>query len=322
MKKDKKLKILLSCLYYGDLTGSELYVYELAKNLKLLDHDVSILSTRIGGPLVEKSKELGIKLFDFNSPPGYVFCSAWGDVEYNGKMFGCKPQTFVKVDKIEFDIIHTQHVPVTNTILKLYPRIPKISTIHSEVINLENPIIHDDIKKYIAIRPEIKDHIIKNFSISKKNVEVVYNPFDFDRFNLLETKDDGYLLFVGTLDYLRKSSIFDLVNYTKENNMEFWLVGKNYSDYLNKLLENDHVKYYDSCSDIEKFVKNCKETAGILLGRTTIEGWLCGKSGWIYDIDDKGNITSKTLNPPPKDIDKFDSKKVTSSIINLYKKII
>lgn len=318
----KKLKILLSCLSYSELTGSEVYVFELAKTLNNLGHDVSVLSSKIGGILTEKSESLGIKVYDFSRPPGYVYCSAWGDVEYKGKMYSCKSQTFVKVDKIDFDIIHTQHTPITQTILKLYPRIPKVSTIHSEVISLENPIIHDDIKKYIAIRPEIKDHLIKNFSISKKKIEVIYNPFDFERFNIKNTKDDGYLLFVGTLDYLRKSTLFDLAQYSKEKGIEFIIVGKDHGNYLIDLLKNKHVKHYDAVDSIEDYVKNCKETAGILLGRTTIEGWLCGKPGWIYDVDSKGEIISKTLNDPPSDLDKFDLTQITNNIINLYNKVI
>ena len=45
--------------------------------------------------------------------------------------------------------------------------------------------------------------------------------------------------------------------------------------------------------EIEKFVKECDETAGILLGRTTIEGWMCGKPSWIYKVDSGGFILSK-----------------------------
>ena len=58
------------------------------------------------------------------------------------------------------DLIHTQHKPITEHICRLYPNIPKISTIHSEVIDLEIPYVHESIKKYIAIRPEIKDYLI------------------------------------------------------------------------------------------------------------------------------------------------------------------
>ena len=59
-----------------------------------------------------------------------------------------------------------------------------------------------------------------------------------------------------------------------------------------------------------------------LLGRTTIEGWLCGKSGWIYNIDKEGNILSKNKNEVPSDVIKFDSLNVAKKIKQEYIKIL
>lgn len=58
------------------------------------------------------------------------------------------------------------------------------------------------------------------------------------------------------------------------------------------------------------------------MGRTTIEGWLCGKSGWIYQIDEQGNILSKDLKEVPSDVDKYKSENIVSEIIEEYKEII
>ena len=55
--------------------------------------------------------------------------------------------------------------PVAERILSMYPELPKISAIHSEVISLEDPVVDPTIKKYVAIRPEIKEHMINNFEI-------------------------------------------------------------------------------------------------------------------------------------------------------------
>ena len=204
----------------------------------------------------------------------------------------------------------------------MYPNTDKICTIHSEVIELENPVINEKIKKYICIRPEIQEHITTKFNIEKTNTEVIYNPIDTSRFNEKNTKDDDYVLFVGTLDYLRESTIKDLVDYTKEINKELWLVGENKSNYLEDLLKNKHVKHFEATSKVETFVKNCSETAGILLGRTTIEGWLCGKSGWIYNVDENGYILNKEKYNVPEDINKFDSLEVSKKIKEEYIKIL
>lgn len=290
----KKTKILIGCLLFRDLTGSEMYVFELAKGLLKHNYEVSIVSPHIGGILTNLAIDLGIKVYNFSTLPS----------------------------NYQFDLIHCQHVPITQKLIKLYPTTKKICTIHSEVNNIENPIQHFSIFKYIAIRPEIKKYIIDNFGISESQIEVIYNPIDNTRFNNSNVKDNGYLLFVGTIDYLRKNTILDLVEFTKNNNQEFWLVGKNHANYLQEVVSNPHVKYFDATSDVEKFVKNCSVTAGILLGRTTIEGWMCGKPGWIYDIDKDGNIKSKNLFDVPNDIEKFNSTNVIEKIKKEYEKIL
>jgi glycosyltransferase involved in cell wall biosynthesis len=204
----------------------------------------------------------------------------------------------------------------------MYPKMDKISTIHSEVISLENPVMDETIKKYVCIRPEIQKHITTNFSIPLENTEVVYNPIDTTRFNTKNIKDDGYILFVGSIDYLRETTIKDLVEYSKSINKELWLVGDNKSNYLSDLLVNSHVKYFESTNKVEFFVKNCSETAGILLGRTTIEGWLCGKPGWIYNVDENGYIIDKERYDVPEDVLKFDSIEVAKKIKQEYIKIL
>jgi glycosyltransferase involved in cell wall biosynthesis len=233
-----------------------------------------------------------------------------------------QPNVMYKMGEVDYDIIHTQHTPVTNQMCQMYPNIDKISTIHSEVIELENPVINESIKKYICIRPEIQSHIINNFNIELNNTEVIYNPIDTNRFNTKNIKDDGYVLFVGTIDYLRENTIKDLVEYSKSIVKELWLVGENKSNYLDELLINTHVKYYPATNKVESYVKNCSETSGILLGRTTIEGWLCGKPGWIYNIDDSGNILNKRRFDIPDDISKFNSNEVAKKIKEEYIKIL
>ena len=292
--KNKKLKVLIGCLFFREFTGSEMYVYELSKNLLKLNCEVHVISPNIGGPLTEISSDLGINIHTFLNPP----------------------------TNQKFDIIHGQHYPVVEALIKLFPNTPKICTIHSEVISLENPIQDISIFKYIAIRPEIKEHLINKFNILERQIEVIYNPIDENRFNTKDTTDNGYILFVGTIDFLRKKTILDLIEYSKSIGKELWIIGKNHSDYLDYIKTQSHVKYYEDIYNVETFVKGCSETAGILLGRTTIEGWMCGKSGWIYNVDNLGNIIDKQLHEPPLDIEIFDSSNVTKKIKEEYIKIL
>jgi len=316
---ESPLKVLLSCLFFKTFTGSEMYVYELARGLKKLNCDVTVLSD-IDGPLSKIAQQQGIKVLSFNDPPGYKLGDGKWSMNTPQGIQTSQPNMMYKIGEVNYDIIHTQHLPVTNQICQMYPNIDKICTIHSEVIELENPVINETIKKYICIRPEIQEHIINKFGIDKNNTEVVYNPIDTERFNTKNTKDNGYVLFVGTLDYLREATIKDLVEYSKEINKELWLVGENKSNYLEDLLNNSHVKYFGPTNKVESYVKNCSETAGILLGRTTIEGWLCGKSGWIYNVN--GYILNKEKHNVPDDVKKFEGLEVAKKIKEKYIKII
>lgn len=318
---DSPIKVLLSSLFFKTFTGSEMYVYELARGLKKLNCDVTVLSD-IEGPLSKLANQQGIKTLPFSNPPGFKLGDGkWGFNTPEG-FKPSQPNMMYKMSEVNFDIAHVQHNPISQRICDMYPNLPKLSTIHSEVIELENPYIHESIKEYVCIRPEIQKHIIEKFNINEDITQVIYNPIDTNRFNVKDTKSYPYVLFVGTIDYLRENTIRDLVDYSKSINKELWLVGENKSNYLPELLQNTHVKHFGATNKVEPYVKNCYETAGILLGRTTIEGWLCGKSGWIYNVDDRGQILNKEKHEVPSDVSKFDYMEVAKKIKEQYIKIL
>ena len=319
---NSKLKVLIACLFFQKFTGSEMYVYELSKNLIKLNCEVTIVASETNGPLVQMANKLGIIVKNIRETPGYKLGDGkWVVMTPEGPK-ASTPNNYYKISETHFDIIHCQHKPIVDIMNMLYPTVCKISTIHSEVIELENPVIHQSIKKYISIRPEIKQHIISNFNIPENMVDIVYNPIDEIKFSPKNTNSENSVLFVGSIDYLREKTIRDLVNYTSQNNKQLWLVGENKSNYLSEILKNSHVKHFGPTLEVDKYIHRCSETAGILLGRTTIEGWMCGKKGWIYDVDSFGNINKKELHEIPNDIDKFKSKSVSKSIKDLYVKIL
>jgi len=297
-----------------------LYVYELAKGLQKLNCDVTVISD-IDGPLTKLAKERGIKTVSHMNPPGYKMGDGqWGFQSPNGQVEPSKPGMFYKISDVSYDIIHTQHKPITERICQLYPDIPKLTTIHSEVISLEDPFLHESIKGFVAIRPEIKQYLEEKFELS--DVEIIYNPIDNEKFKPKNIKEENAILFVGSIDYLRENTIRDLVNESKKMGYELWLVGENKSNYLDELLENDHVKYFKPTWSVEFFIHKCKITAGIQLGRTTIEGWMCGKPGWIYSVDSSGGILDKKLHNPPSDIEKYFADGVCKKIKEKYIEIL
>jgi glycosyltransferase involved in cell wall biosynthesis len=204
----------------------------------------------------------------------------------------------------------------------MYPELDKIYSIHSEVISLEDPVKDPSIKKYIAIRPEIKSHMIDKFQIPEEMIDVIYNPIDNEKFKSTDIPSEDYVLFVGTIDYLRKESILDLMEYTREISKELWLVGENNGNYLDNILLEPHVKHFSSTWNIENYISKSFETAGVQLGRTTIESWMCGKPSWIYKVDSEGFILSKERFNPPSDIEKYFTMNVAQQIKNEYIKIL
>ena len=323
--KNNKLKVLIGCLNFNGYTGSELYVFELAKQLIKEGCDVSVCSN-IGQPLVSVANKLGIKMYNLQEPPGFKLGDGqWKLKSTEGEVVS-QPNTLYKLMDIDFDVIHLNHKPVTEHLLRLFPNTPVICSIHSEVISLEEPVVAPEIKKYIAIRPEIKEHIVDKFGIDSNNIDVIYNPIDSEKFKVIPSKEvrtKKRILFVGTIDYLRRGALQDLVNTTRDTNQELWIVGKKNDTYLEDMIINqDHVKYFEPTPNVEKYIQQCDETAGILLGRTTIEGWMCGKAGWIYNVDNTGNVLSKELHEVPSDIEKFNSSNVVKEIMKEYEAIL
>src|SRR5690606_1879647 len=79
----------------------------------------------------------------------------------------------------------------------------KINIVHSEY-DCETPLSHCD--GYVAIRPSIKDHIVKEHAIPEKKVQVIYNGVDLTRFRPIKKPKRDYKLMVApcTLDPLRE----------------------------------------------------------------------------------------------------------------------
>ena len=322
LRKKEKLNILIGCLNFNDFTGSELHVYELSRTLKKMGHKVTICSS-VGGDMESKAKNLGIELYPLNEPPGFKLGDGKSTFNTpNGQVHMKKDQLY-KIADIKFDVMHLHHKPITEHLLKLYPTTPVVCTIHSEVIDLEHPVKDDRITSYICIRPEIQDFIVSKFNIDKNKTEVIYNPFDTNRFKPypFPNTEKERILFVGTVDYLRQNTLLHLIEETEKNNQELWVVGKKRTNILDNL-NKDHVKYFEPAWSIENYLKQVHKTAGILLGRTTIEGWLCNRPGIIYQIDESGDVKSIENHEVPEDKHKFAADTIIKEILKQYEKAL
>lgn len=307
---DGKLKVLICCQFFKEYTGSEMSNYELSKELVKLGCDVTVISSLVGNPLMDKAKKNGVKVHSLSNIPNYV-----NDQE--GRFH------FVKTEA-EFDIIHINHKPIGEMILQLYPNTPAVMHVRSEVIPVfEEPIVHSAIKKYISIRESVTEYI-KTFGITDDQIIEIDNPFDTTRFNTnyIPIKNEKEtILFVGSIDHLRRGVVLDLILSTQDNNQELWVIGEDRTQmFVGR--NYPHVKYLGIKSNVEDYIKKCDFTAGIYRGRTTIEGYLCGKPGWIYVVDKEGNISDKKFTQVPNDLYKYDGKYSATQVLNTYNKVL
>ena len=288
------MNILVSCLNTNGLGGSELYHYELARELALAGHDVTLFTLR---PIVP-TDIVRIKLADYVK-----------QVDINTIDFDCYP-----------DIIISSQPEPTRYIIDAYPNVPIISIIHSE-IRSETPILDSNIKHYIGIRPSIVDMLINQYNIPSEKVSLIYNPIDTSRF--YPKNEESRLhritgIFIGeVLDPIRFKAVSHLVKSCVDQEYDLYIMSESRYDF-----GVPNVYYLDKRWDTEAVVDGMDFTAGILLGRTTLEGLCCNVPGFIYNINEHGDILSIDMVDPDEDIPECDSKVVASQIIELCNTII
>lgn len=281
------MKVLITCLSYCNLTGSELYIYELGKRLTELGHQV-LVSAIQHNPQSEIVKR---------SP-------------FSSVLMGEEPD-------FKPDIIHCHQLDSLNKVLESKTKVPIITTIHSEVIpQHEKPVINKRIKKYICVRPSVQNYCIQN-GVSKDKTAVIYNPIDFSRFKNLKCGLKR-ILFAGTYYDLREKAVMDIV----EGETPAIFIG-NFFVELGKSLGIKYKRHYflPPVWNIEDYIEQCGLTAGINFGRTMIEGFIANRPYLSYEVDGSGNIFNKEL-LPVQDCSQYDSIKVVDDIIKIYEEQI
>lgn len=287
------MKVLVGCLNVNGLGGSELYHYELVRELHNEGIDVTLFTGRPADPNDQvriKLNELGIKQLD---------------------------STHRIPD--EFDLIVASQPSVNEYLLKTLPNTPIISIIHSE-IRSEDPVLDPRISHYIGIREPIVDMLINEYKIDSNKVSLIYNPIDTSRFNSNNKKpyEKTTGIFVGeVLDSIRFQAVFHLANECAKNDWDLLVMSESLYDF-----NLPNVTYLKKRWDTETIVKNVDFTAGILLGRTTLEGLCCGIPGYVYNINKTGDVMGIDMYEPGELESLCDSKYVVKQHIELYKKIL
>ena len=321
--KNRKMKVLLTCLSFSKLTGSEISTFELAKELKKNGCEVSICSN-LGQPLMGMAKKEGIKLYSLSEPPGYKLGDGkWGFNSPNGYVLS-KVNMLYKVKDIDFDIIQLNHKPISKRIIKLYPNEKFVNIVRSVRLDLEDPIIDKRIGGYIAISDIVKDSMIKRFNIDEKDISTIHNIVNVKSIsNKNPNIDKTIYCFPGTMNYLRKGCILNAIDYTKDKG-ELWLVGDDsdfgYAEEYAKKYE--HVKYLGIEKNMSKIYNDVDVVMGLYLGRTLLEGIKLDKKCIAYTNGDNGEFLNKFEINNNDYIDKLNNNNIVNEYIYLYKEII
>ena len=286
---DHNMKILLGCLNANGLGGSELYHYELARELDLAGHDVTLFTLR----QIDWMDQVRLQL-------QHVRQLDTTNLDITEK----------------YDIIVASQPQVNIFMLEHFKDTPIVSIIHSE-IRSEDPVLDPRISHYVAIRQPIADMLINEYKIPADKVSLIYNPIDTSRFNSDEAvkleRHSG--IFVGeVLDPIRFKAVHHLVAQCIENDWDLYLMSESRYDF-----NHPNIKYIDKRWDTENVVEMMNFTAGILLGRTTLEGWCCDVPGYMYIIDIHGNILDIETTAPDNIKTLCDSKNVAQQHLILYK---
>ena len=237
------MRILLVTREMGYLSGACLYNFELARELAK-KHDVTVLSN-------------------------------WEVIGHDGEYLkrGLKGIKKISYMRGEYDVvIASQFCPEV--------KCPVINVVHSEY-DVETPIPNCD--AYIAIRPSIKEHIVKEHNIDPEKVFVVYNGVDRTRFKKgKKVKRDFKLTVVPcTIDPLREKFINHLCSLSNEKNV-YAFFGDYYGAKINK---TPYTLFYPAKFHIEQIMSGADEVAGILLGRVNLEAESCSVPSLIYNPD-------------------------------------
>lgn len=284
------MKILVTHEFIPNFGGSYFYTKELTDVLKI-DHNVII----INGNIITHNFNINIESLD-------------------------------DIRNIDFDLIiimQAQHFESLNIKIK---NSKIVNIIHSEVYQVDNPLIHNK-AKYISVRDEIKQHLIKNFNIKPENITTLINPinkkyYSNDQLNKLDNfYNEKFGLFAcGSLGEIRWKAAIDFAFFCKELNYKSLLMAS-----LNEETKKEFYKFYDRIippsENVNLFMQKAQISGGILKGRTYWEAKLCGKPVIEYMVNPQGDVLYEIYEekPTPEEIEQI---KIMTDPENLAKTIL
>jgi hypothetical protein len=253
-RKNSK-KILIGCVDFSNLTGMPMYLYNLGKEMIKRGYEISLVST-IGGDIARLAREAGFKLFDW-------------EADY-------------KDDYMAMLL----NEPISARLMAQFPDVPAYNIIHS-ARPADEPIADcPQIRKYFYSKDSDLEYMKGKVPVEK--IESLPIPIDFERFNPAKKREhERYTILAPcTFDDLRRPMLLNLVQRAIDNpEILVILKGKNYGVINNPDALPANVKILDPSDNVEDFMAEADEVAGILLGTVTLEAWAMGLKTSVYDLE-------------------------------------
>ncbi len=293
------MKILVACHRIDEIAGSELYHYELCKELVKQGQQVTLAtyipidsehSSAKSYPLVTNLVEQGVRII---------------------------PLQQLAVELVDYDLAVVSQPHVTEHVCKVFPTLNKVSIIHSPYRS-ETLVHHPSIKHYVAVDVFVYRFLRDVVNLPKNTFSLIFNGVDPNKFNRkqrcgLERTTGLYV--GGWNDPLRAQMFNHITQQCVENDWDLFVLGGT----TRGGRYPSNIKFFDGIYNVELFMKAADFTVG-LGGRTLIEGWMCGIPGYVYKVTPEGAILEITLKYPPK-VERFYIENTVNKHLTLYKTI-
>ena len=175
LRKGQRLKVMIGCLSITNNTPEEQYIIEVIKQLKADNCEVMV-ATKLDKQAEFKLKQIGAVGYNLQEPLGFKIGDGKWKLKTQTGEIDSVVNTLYKVKDVSFDVLHVTQKPVADHLLRLYPEVETICSIHGTNKQLDEPSKAPQVKKYIAVSNEIKEVLTVGYNIDSSLVDVIETP--------------------------------------------------------------------------------------------------------------------------------------------------
>lgn len=223
--------------------------------------------------------------------------------------------TIEQITKEDFDLIIIMQAKHFIDLKIPFKQANIINIIHSEVYDIDHPLLFNNIK-YVAVREEILKYLINNFNIDKNLILTILNPINKDFYNKISDLQDDFvknkfgIFACGILTQIRLNAAIEFSHYCRENKIKSLFVGNIYDEAKQNLYQF-YDKILDATPNVNYYMNHATICGGIQKGRTYWEAKLLSKPVMEYMVDSNGEIINEIYEKSPTQQELEIIKKIT-----------